>query len=172
MTKNFEQEFVTEQEFHSRFFVPVQLIFSFECLLSRLSMFRRKLCDLSVAKCDPHYVTSSDLWEAAIRYTLLLCDNQSKSCKFLHVSAKPILRCNPKMYKNLIFRSKTVFTVRFFPVAPRFLTPFFPSQILVHMMTLSDPALNPEKNFNFSGLFFLNFSSFRPFFLTCLNVFY
>ena len=53
MTKNFEQEFVTEQEFHSRFFVPVQLIFSFECLLSRLSMFRRKLSDLFCRKMWP-----------------------------------------------------------------------------------------------------------------------
>jgi len=50
-----------------------------------------------------------------------------------------------------------VFTVRFFPSRAPIFNPLFPSQILVHMMTLSDPALNPEKNFNFLGIFFSKF---------------
>ena len=86
MTKNFEQEFVTEQEFHSRFFfVPLQLIFSFECLLSRLRMFRRKLCDLFCRKMWP---TLCDLeWPVGSGYSLHT-SALWQSVKILQISAR------------------------------------------------------------------------------------
>ena len=107
MTKNFEQEFVTEQEFHSRFF----------CTLA-IDIFVR------VPTFAPKHVSSQIIWPVLsqnvthIMWPRVTCRKRLFVTHFRSVTIsqnpanfwsylrKPTPRGNPKMYKNLIFDQK------------------------------------------------------------------